>query len=566
LVEKYPKQILLIYGILYQPTMDHVLTSEECTILGHNTAVVEGQEIDLIHAVELRIKRFAYQVASKDWNRVERGYSIAYLAKIAHFVPFAIRAERASRKWTGQAHSFFIWNFINSHVYLEDLKSKFTTTEVMYLYKNIERLKHASGSNDVQTEIFDKFITPRAIKGYNLNIKREVGSTKDTGIQKIDYTDVGINTNTIRPVVVGPVVAKHLARSVKTLEDYEDIIDTKMSVSYDTSGTREITLVDDSATTPAVRLTKSTVELSFQLLPINTSVHTVINHIDNVTYNVTYHEACILYLRLAQKRTGEPTVNIPNYCTGAVPKSVIPNAQYLSDTYMLPLSVCETLVRFMPIIPVEVNDHTLHTLYKQKFERWKVWIPNFLRGYTSRLNSHIIDRIYGEFVEYLTIDLVNGDTNYQDWLAARGISLASLVDRDIYIMEAAILRDVFHIDLDNGDTSTVTTLAKLLDRFTAYYVNVDAEVSGNLTLPGGHLGVLCKTTHATTPRGPWTDLTTGVKVIVQPLPPAFKSMDSYTTQGKRSSKAKLTIPVVERLTLNPLRIKRPMTNSSLLEN
>lgn len=495
LVNAYPDQIGLIYGILYQPNIDTVIQADELEIIAYNESLVETQEIELISDLQQRIRRCGLQIADLDWNDIERAYSIGYLTRIALQVPYFIKAIRYSKQLTAQAHSFFIWNHINSYVYLEDLKSLFSNKEVMFLYKNIDRLFASSGGREVLTELLSRFVTTRNIKAFNLRVRRNANEVEVGRGQLLEFVNTGLNIEESQPLSEEAVYNQHLNRSLIQLDDYEGDVYRKMLHSLDTAQSREIMLVDEGTVTPLPRLTLTAVDLSFQLASYNTLFYTIINHIENVTYSLSYAECCVLYMRLVQMRTDTLTETIPVFSTHSVPKTELPTATQLVEWYDIPQSYADSLVANAPIVPTSINDVDAQRQYRVYVEHWEPWFTRQLVELTTLESSAYIHRIAQEFLEIKGIDLTGRGVNYQDWLQARGVDLNTLDKVDIQIIENRILEDVFGLDVGESVTSTVNQLSELLSRFSAYHVNINPAASGSMNLPNGILPILAGKVH-----------------------------------------------------------------------
>jgi len=542
LVDAYPNQIALIYGILYQPDLDDVIASPELTILDYNRTLVEPQEYDLIYEVQKRIWAVGSTIASKDWNDIERSYSICYMMQVAKDVPYAIKATRYSKRLTGQAHSYFIWNHINRFVKLEDLKELFDTREVMFLYKNIDRLAASSGGRQVLNEILDRFITSRGIRAYSMEIQRDTNELAAGRPQKLEFVNAGLNVESSLPLSEDGIYNAHVARSQTKLTDYRQRVHNKMLNSLDTASSREITLVDSNAIVPLPRMTLTAVDLSFRLEPYNTQFYTVINHIDNKPYSLSYRECCVLYIRLVQLRTGAVTETIPLYSTHSVPKLTPPTADLLVNEYRIPRTIAEEMIQSYPTIPTSPNDKIAQRAFKTYFEYWEVWFGRQLVELTTLESSAYISRVTQEFMEIYSVDFTGREVNFDAWLLERGIALNELDVVDLRIIENVILENVFNLDIRESTSSTVNQLSSLLDRFTAYHVNVTPAVEGSMNLPNSVIGVLY---------GPITTPNQQANVLLLPteMEPAtvsvagnVNSVNVYTTQGTAAAEAPLEIP------------------------
>jgi hypothetical protein len=124
---------------------------------------------------------------------------------------------------------------------------------------------------------------------------------------------------------------------------------------------------------------------------------------------------------------------------------------------------------------------------------------------------------------------------------------------------------VFKLDVNTGDTSKAVMLSDLLNRFTAYYVNVSPEVTGNSILPNGNYGVLYSMAKVSAPATFGTDVDPGTTVMRNPNPIVFKTANAAGPSSGRAAFNVHQLPTATVLGNNPLVIVNPMTSTTLLE-
>lgn len=479
LLAKYPKNAALIHGILAGMSTEDVIALPDYYVISYNKNLVEPQEYDLIVNLSKRMNAFGLISGNHDTVLIEEAYATMHMYLISMQLTNQIKYLRAENVLTSRAHSFFVWSKINSKIPLEDLKRYLTTPEIMYLYKNIDRLHRGRGSDAVFNEIIDKFIVSRNLKPYQLTIELDSATLNDVDFEReYVFRENPLRAGTSRLQSKDVYIEEHVRRSRYKKENYSEELSNKLTYKHDINDVAEVRIVSEEATEAELRNLLINVDFNFQFLKegLIKDIFNIPNHITGDIYQLSYAEALALFVRLTQILGGEQSECIPLYDTMQVPvTNKRPTENELVSDWSIPPHLARIMFNLIPAYPIgEPNRLTLNK-YIDDFSSGILQFRRLMVQSTTRNNETYIDRLLGKYLKVDTIKLIgDGDVNYNDWLISKGISLSNLSIVDIEIIRKRILTDVMGIALGE-ENELVTVMSDLLSRFIAYRTNLSRE-------------------------------------------------------------------------------------------
>lgn len=189
LVDRYPDQHLLIDGICKPIDFNKAYEAEEYSILGYDETLVEEQEVDLIPMLNSQIVKTAKRFHSRGYGAFDPLYNAMKLGVIAQHLPGMIIALREQFVKTEQAHSFHIWNYLDSYFDLGKYKRFLTFEQAMWLYRHLPYIDRHNGKQNTFDDLIEWMLTKRQIPLYNYRLGRDTDGILE-GIDKPDiYRD-----------------------------------------------------------------------------------------------------------------------------------------------------------------------------------------------------------------------------------------------------------------------------------------------------------------------------------------------------------------------------------------
>ena len=496
----YPNNNLLILGIIYKTSIEECIAVPEYTILGYDYTLVGIQEIDLIPELQKRLHTEFHTSINRDYADIESYYAIAIMRYVAKQALTYIKLLRLSKYKTTQACDYYIWTYINSKLYLEDLKDNLTKEVIFYLYKNIDRLTSGLGSNSILDELVGLFLNSNSISTSRLHLlkdTREINNIPST--VPVSYVEQPLTNESIEFTAnIDDYVGYGDDSSARGIDNYIGSLESRFLTGTDRVKTRELKIYEviKNLTDTQLLLTDIDVHIQATMEGWYNKTHNIINHVSGRVYTISTREAIIFYTYVVRKKFGIETGVIPPHTQYILPRATRPTVAYLMNTYNLTVEYATAILAALPPVPtqpltrIELDDYIISV---------KVTYPNVIRlvrQNTTRRNQASISGIYNDL--YLTgdVDLATPGVTYTDWLTARGMDFITFDQTDYIILEEFLLADVFNIDLKTQTSQYVRAITTLVSRLNNYRVNLRAEVESDSVIDHHLSPIYCDVTPA----------------------------------------------------------------------
>lgn len=172
LLNLYPNQDQLIIGILYPVDKTAAIDSEEGTILGWPSYLVEAQEQSLMSELEGWIKRFLHRWNVQAFAITDSLYNTSYHAILYLNILPKLLNLRLKRCHTSEVHSFHVRQYLASHKYLNRYLPYLTLEQSLYFYQNINYLMRNVGTAENFDTLLQKILTDRKIPMSEYSIRQ----------------------------------------------------------------------------------------------------------------------------------------------------------------------------------------------------------------------------------------------------------------------------------------------------------------------------------------------------------------------------------------------------------
>lgn len=330
LVSRYPNHRQLIFGILYPANIDLAISSANGTILSFKSDLVEPQENTLMRDVGSWIKSMylAYHVDA--FKITDSLYTATQHAVIYLYLPIIITNLRLRRCKSNETHSFHVRTYLAGYGELDKYIPYLTTTQSMWLYRNIDRIIKYGGSKDTLDWLVKNILTNRNIPLDSLTAYQQEGFDVN-GYSNYAFITKPVsmlgNLNTVREVNLDQIVAKENALAPNNLE-YNNKMKSAIGDSFkdSTAGVR-LTKVLDSDMIDHVDETRYTLpDILFNNWGYMASMGTytgMINYknpITNDTVVISVADAYIYVTYLTIKALGRSILTMPDLSCTHIPR------------------------------------------------------------------------------------------------------------------------------------------------------------------------------------------------------------------------------------------------------
>lgn len=163
LVTQYPQMETLIRGVINPVDITTALSAPDYTILHYDVKQVESQELDLMANLQKWLFAAQDRWLVKDYQYTDNLYHLAVLGKLYSFIPVMINVIRTESLRTYQAHTYFVYNYLDSNGYLGKFKKELNLEQAMWLYRNLAWVNANAGKQVTFDALLDAIMTKRQL-------------------------------------------------------------------------------------------------------------------------------------------------------------------------------------------------------------------------------------------------------------------------------------------------------------------------------------------------------------------------------------------------------------------
>lgn len=283
LVAKYPKQEFLIRGILNPTPIATAIAAKEGEILYYDQSLVEPQETNLIESLQQWIYTILNTWFVPGYRVTDELYPLVQWANIYAHMAAAVRTIRWENCHTIRAHSFHIWNFLESNGKLGAYRRYVTNRQAQWLYRNIRWVNRNTGLRNTFNALLENILTTRNIPLGEYNYLPDVSS-----IGEPQSLSSAVDPSTPVMTTAGLTVTPRLIRTPLNMLDVVSKDPIIKTVDYVSES--QIPLARDNRTFLTENIEETTEALTFSpmgTLPIKTYQSDMIDTSDQQVYNLT---------------------------------------------------------------------------------------------------------------------------------------------------------------------------------------------------------------------------------------------------------------------------------------
>ena len=452
LIKRYPDQQQLINNILNPVDINQAIAADDFTILNWDKRFVESQEIFLISDLQNYIKKEIRMWGNRDYLTPSGHYGYVYTWQLFQKLPPRVKIIRLDYVHTNYAHSFHVWQFLESHCRLGKYKDTLTHKQTMYLYRNIIHIQNNAGKNYIFDELVEIFLTDRNIPIYQYIAKHNLTSlpgsltpTVDMIRTEINYPVIlsdGSNIETISEVMnkevsLGLDNGRTLTEDIaKTEEDFTYSLSASINTRVLESELNDHNFVYDYTLTDWL--------LNEWIVRAHTGQYTTSLIIENPSNSDVYpldtQEALILYYYTYFKSIGVDIEYIPIISTSINLGSNIPTVEELWSTLpnnTLDYWVPKTMLDQIPTVGYMNTTEEFYQKTESIYHRWMIHLHQYKileQPSHQSLGELLLANIYSSY----RIQLGDTTERINDWLTRYNIDLTNATQYDYETLAESI--------------------------------------------------------------------------------------------------------------------------------
>lgn len=459
LITMYPKQDMLIHGILNPVDIDAAIAAPDHTILYYDTSLVEARETNLIPKIQEMAYGLFIRWAQDDYRINNSLFVAARLAIFFMALPGIIKGIRTGNCHTPFVHSYHIQRYLASFGPLDQYYAHMNDFQRLYFYKNIRNILLNNGKDEVFQNLVNKTLTARKFPLARYTLQHNDDTLLENLDPAIQYERTSVNglhsalgldiKNTEQMLELEASLTRSNAKETGFALDY---IPAKAVRSLSAElGTKvlESNMVDMKESEP---YTLADVLLNQWIYFADTGAYRYIVPLQlpngGDSFKLTTKEAYIVYQYLYMKRMGVNMDVIPQISAKRVIRPEPPTLEELRTVSTKAITPTAFLTHAMkgairPSTYVSV-DAFLETCLKIQTQ---MLLHRDLYVYRNDLFQYAeLQLATGRFYADIPVDMDHGQ-DYNKWLRTRGLSFEGYTPLELDEIMMSIINQVTGLKL-----------------------------------------------------------------------------------------------------------------------
>jgi len=469
LVSRYPTQADLINGIISPVDMTKAINSQDGAILYYDSQYVEDNEDTFYSELQDWVNVFFLRWFNEQYLLIDDLELPRFIGQLYSYLPMAIMLIRMRNCRTNRAHSFHIREYLGSHSRLDRYIPYLSKQQQLWLYRNIEFLKHNAGKEFVWERLVKNLLTNRGIPLIGYTLEQNVEKMPDVLYPDVELVKHDINSNIVQPGYTKVAVDTLLTRE-------RDLARFNVAVQYDTENEIiEQVKSDQYASLPTKVLDSEVIDRgasnirSLEQVLFNEWIYLVatnryrayINVISPSTgeyINLTVRDALVVCLYAYGKTRGYELNDVPELIAYEVLRNPLPTHEELEsiiDPKYVPEGMIQAIMdRVTPLTEYISTESFYNDCYNLHQEYLKLWeLYSFQEHYMTR---GYCEQLVKRHFMHIRVKLVSEPTSFAQYFKDLGIEVMGLGDADLDLLLTELIKTATGANL-----VTVITLGEI---------------------------------------------------------------------------------------------------------
>lgn len=433
LLEQYPRNEILILGVLNPVDMTKAIAAEEGEVLWYDKAFVDDNELNLFDLIQAEIYGFLNRWHVDDYARIEELYEYVRHDIFYAQLPMFIINARMENARTIFANEFHIRCFLASHGRIDVFMGSMTKEQQLFFYRNLPWLNRNPGHNATFELLRERVLADRRFPLADYEMHHNVAEMPDSLYPQVemvrrettaDYASLPPESYTVEEVLTKEM---GLAPSNDKNVDYRaPIYENNLSLAK--YGMRQTKVLDSRVidrSDSQVFTIGGTLLTHWLYLSSNNRYRAVVrvdNPVTGEEIALSAKDAFILFLYAYNRTMGLTLPIIPHMA--AVHVRRVPTPSYESLFKPIPkYGLSDSLAKAIYDLAEPVTSYiSIEAFHEAMVKVYNTSVKQFL---LSAGQGHFRTRGYAiAYMEgmYHTVGVDMGDgTPYPEWLRAHGL-------------------------------------------------------------------------------------------------------------------------------------------------
>ncbi len=507
LVTLYPLQQDLILSIIYPTDINTALNSNDGTILGYNTSLVEPQEYTLISKIQEWIYGFEFRWNVKGYSVSDEYYPAAYRAILYNQIVNKLLNLRLLNCKTPEVNSFHIRHYLDSNNNLGQYIPYLSLEQQLYLYRNISSFRLKSGYKSVFKNLLNHIAIPSKVNIYGIDLVKSSTATQNPPLSSFEikaingvnnengYNDnVVLNTPNLSLDTILSLESPLAPNNSHYISKYSTKISDKTQYTLDNSYDTKMLYSTNIEVTPPYDFTLNSTIYNELIYLSYTNRYNAIGLLELSTNQFYYFSALdIVYLLryLTAQYYNIDIKNLPTlYCSNVL-RPTIPTYKEASSVvdYNSPvwLHLEEIYNEVVAMIPNDFPITNINKFYSYCSSIFELKKKMF---YYTAAQDNANDRAYisaffKTFFSDYSLPAIETQT-YNQWLVLLGITTTGYSSNDYYNLYNQVLNSITTLDQNTvaNYADTVNAIVDIIQSLTSYTLQYIVDIVANIETVG----------------------------------------------------------------------------------
>lgn len=173
LIARYPKQSILIKGIIRPVDYSVSIPANDGTIFHYDTRQVDWQEFSLITRMEDFIAKFVRRYMMESYAATDNLFVAGLVGMLTVNLIQAVLRFRNSATRTAEVHTFHIDRYLASHNRMDEFLPYLTYKQKFWLYMNIAYIERHTGMQSTFDLLVQNLMTERGLPMYEYTLRQK---------------------------------------------------------------------------------------------------------------------------------------------------------------------------------------------------------------------------------------------------------------------------------------------------------------------------------------------------------------------------------------------------------
>lgn len=443
LVNKFPEQESIIFGILYPVDIIKAIEADDNTILYYDPLLVEENEYNLIPELQVWIKRFMERWLVKGYLITDDLYAACLYGTLFALMPIEIMNIRLKNCKTNLVHSYHILEYLASNGKIDKYVDILTKKQQLFLYRNLRYLHHHAGKQQNFELLVDRILTDRGFPLVSYEMRHNTELMPGSLTPTVELVQEALNLQHIEGrsdvVTVGEMLSKEVGQArdnFKTNPDFEVSINAAAKVTkYNNFKTKILeSIVLDTTDDGPFRQIDTLINHWIYLsdLGLYRAFVSFTNPTTGDKVQLSAKDAFFTYLYCLNKSYGVTLDTIPTIEAIRVRRLPVPTLSELKsivENRLVSDATLQTLLSGLTTIGSIISTETFYSTITAVHERLRLHRlqysaieHNLEQGMVKAAAFHL----YGNY----KVSLSSDNINYADWLDNLGLNFDNFSQED----------------------------------------------------------------------------------------------------------------------------------------